>query len=276
MSKAGSIRNLQLFIEGLCLFAFSGALFYITASGRYLAYVTPRMAPYLYFTALVTALWGGASFLGRAKPLYRVRTSHLFTLLLPLSLFFLPHSALASADLASGYSGGSAFTGAQTGDSSTTVVDNTPGGPESGSTPDEYATGGLVKLDTKPPPGLDEKGKHILVSDDAFYLWIEELFKKTTAYEGYTITLTGYVLKDPELFGEQEFVPARLAMVCCSADLTPVGLICLYENVSELTEGEWVTVEGEVIMGTFMGTPEPQVRVTKITPAQPVEGYIYP
>ena len=275
MPKAGSIRNLQLFMEGLCLFAFSGALFYITASGRYLAYVTPRMAPYLYFTALVTALWGGASFLGKAKPLYRIRTNHLFTLILPFSLLFLPHTALASADLASGYSGGSAFTGTQTGDS-TAVPDYTPGSSEAGSTPDGNTSGGLVKLDTKPPPGLDAEAKHILVGDDVFYLWIEELFKKTTAYEGYTITLTGYVLKDPELFGEKEFVPARLAMACCSADLTPVGLICLYEDVSELTEGEWVTVEGEVIMGTFMDTPEPQVRVTKITPAQPVEGYIYP
>lgn len=41
---------------------------------------------------------------------------------------------------------------------------------------------------------------------------------------GYTIVITGYLLKDPESFGKDEFAAARLAMTCCVADIAPAGV----------------------------------------------------
>ncbi|MDW2798023.1 TIGR03943 family protein [Clostridium boliviensis] len=99
-------------------------------------------------------------------------------------------------------------------------------------------------------------------------------------YEGYTITMTGYVLKDTKAYGENEFAVARLAMTCCVADLAPAGILCDYSQVKSLKEDSWITVEGTLNLNydDYDGHKyaDPLIMVTKITPAEKVEGYVYP
>ncbi|MPN48193.1 hypothetical protein SDC9_195798 [bioreactor metagenome] len=95
-------------------------------------------------------------------------------------------------------------------------------------------------------------------------------------YEGYNIFITGFVFNDTQYLAEGEFVPARLAMTCCVADLTPIGILCKYDDASKLKAGEWVTVEGVIHKEQNEGEDEPQITVTGITPAKEVPGYIYP
>lgn len=86
--------------------------------------------------------------------------------------------------------------------------------------------------------------------------------------------MTGSVFKVPEVLEDDEFVPARLMMTSCTADPEPVGLVCQYDKASDLEEDSWVTVEGTLFINQTYG--EPDLVVTKITPAKEVEGYVYP
>jgi putative membrane protein len=294
--------NPQIFLEFLCYSVFAGLMLYLAGSGKYLSYVTPRMAPYLYFTAIVMGIWAFAA-LGRLfRPQHKVRSAHCFVLVIPILLFLLPHNPMSASNLSGSYVGGSAFS-ASTGQSSygsssqqypsedsglnaatsmpaedpmksgtdTTggdsgMIDGQTGVPE-----DEYSTG---------LPGLDVTNKKITVSNDDFGMWFSEIYLNMQIYEGYTVVMTGFVFKDSDFLKEDEFVPARLMMTCCVADLAPAGLLCKYDKVSELETDSWVTVEGTLFIGEYEYNgqvyDDPQISVTKITPAEEVEGYVYP
>ena len=56
--------NSQALAEISCYLAFAGAMLYLVRSGRYLSYVTPKLAPYLCFSAAVMVVWALSS-LGR-------------------------------------------------------------------------------------------------------------------------------------------------------------------------------------------------------------------
>lgn len=296
MKTQAKAFNPQVFLEFLCYSVFAGLMLYLVSSGKYLTYVTPRMKPYLYFTAIVMGIWALAA-LGRLfRPQHRVRSMHCFMLALPILLLLLPHTPLSASELAGNYISWNVFP-SQSGKSSY-------GSPQKQSPSGDYgynATADIPAEDpsgggnapgddpsaTAPPEngytaylnGLDAVNKKITVSNDDFGLWLSEIYFNMEKYEGYTIVITGFVFKDPEIFKEDEFVPARLMMSCCVADLSPVGLRCKYDKASELKAESWVTVEGNLFMGQYEyeGTnyDDPQIAVTKTTPAEAVEDYVY-
>jgi putative membrane protein len=272
------VFNAQAFLESACCFSFSVLTLYLVTSGQYLAYVTPRMKPYLYFTAAVLLLWSGAG-LGRLLvPQYKTRSFHCFVLAAPILLLLLPHGPLGTSDLsytlARGGSRGSTFEAAGT------LADQPDDAGRPGisdisdisdiSEKNDFPSGGSTALS-----GLDTSGKTITVSNGEFYQWIEEIFMNPDKYVGYTVKMTGFILKDPELLQPDEFVPARLVMSCCVADLLPFGMICKYEKTEDLQKDTWVTVEGVIRITEENGYREPQARITAITPAAAVEEYIY-
>ncbi|WP_148134716.1 TIGR03943 family putative permease subunit [Candidatus Formimonas warabiya] len=292
--------NPQIFLEFVCYSVFGGFIFYLVRSGEYLSYVTPRMKPYLYFTAIVMLVWACVGLSRLFRPQYKIRSAHCFVLTILILFLLLPHSPLSTADLTANYTGGSAFSqGTLT---NKQMPSNNPKGSPSSSTPAPTESNANTPVTAQPndnisdstdstPPntqsaatddpeaglsGLDAENKKITVDNDEFYPWIAEVYTNMAKYESYTISITGFVFKDPEYFAENEFVPARLAMTCCTADLAPLGMLCKYDKVSELKADSWVTVEGVIHKGQYEGEDEPQITVTKITPAQEVEGYIYP
>lgn len=129
------------------------------------------------------------------------------------------------------------------------------------------------------PPGLDAVNKKIVVSNDAYGAWLYELYVNMDRYVGYRIFMTGFVFKDPAFMKDNEFVPARLMMSCCVADVSPCGLLCQYDKASELKADTWVTVEGTLRKAEMSYDGQTyediQIAVTKITPADKVEGYVY-
>lgn len=277
--------NLQVFLECLWHSIFAGAMIYLVVSGKYLSYVTPRMEPYLYFTAIVMLIWTCAGIYRLFYPQYRVRSAHCFVLILPILFLLLPHSSLSTADISNKYISGNAFTdlsGQSSNDitnkqvpsvnnSTNKFTDELTETIDSYTQPDVSDDGYIVDL-----PGLDEKNKTITVDDDYFYPWMSEIFLNMEKYDGYQISITGFVFKDPELMADNEFVPARLAMACCVADLMPLGMLCQYDKASELKLESWVTVEGIIHIGKYMDYDDPQITVTKVSPAEEVPGYIYP
>lgn len=289
--------NPQIFLEILCYSVFAGLMLYLVSSGKYLSYVTPRMEPYLYFTAIVMGIWALVGLGSLFRPQHKVRSAHCFVLAIPILLLLLPHSPLSTSDLSGNYIGGSTFSG-QSGQSlyGAPQKQSSSGGSgfnaSTGIPTENPAEGSTEPADdpsaTTPPEdgystdlsGLDVANKKITVSNDDFGMWLSEIYVNLEKYEGYTVVMTGFVFKDSETLKEDEFVPARLMMACCVADLAPAGLLCKYDKVSELKADSWVTVEGTLFIGQYeydgVNYDEPQVAVTKITPAEEVEGYVYP
>ncbi|AFQ42568.1 TIGR03943 family putative permease subunit [Desulfosporosinus meridiei] len=284
--------NPQIFLEFLCYSAFGGLMFFLVRSGKYLSYVTPRMEPYLYFTAIVMGIWACAG-LGRLfRPQYKVRFAHCLVLVIPILLLLLPHTPLSAADLSGKYTGGNAFSGfkAATGLLTADPPRNSPA----------LAVDKSIVADDFPPvvtplpdnpsdsreeystdlPGLDVKKKKITIANEDFGVWISELYGNMERYKGYTVLITGFVFKGSEMLQADEFVSARLMMTCCTADLAPVGLLCSYDKAAELKTDSWVTVEGTLFIGKHIynnvAYDDPQISVTKITPAAEVKGYVTP
>lgn len=263
--------NKQALLEALCCAGFGGVLLHSLYSGTYLNYVTPRMLPWLLLADAVLFLWTIGA-LGRLlQPQHRVRTAHCLVLLLPALLLLVPQGSYAGNQLTSGYGGSGAFVRNGTPSSAAAVIATpaiTAPGSEMPSPTAETVFSGLS--------GLDAANRTITISDDEFYPWLVELYANTDRYLGYTITMTGFVFRDENTFAPGQFVPARLAMTCCAADLTPVGMLCKYEKAASLETDSWIMVEGTLFIGEFDGQEEPQIQVTKVIPAQEVPGYIYP
>lgn len=293
--------NPQSFLQFVCYSLFGGLMFYLASSGAYLSYVTPRMKPYLYFTATVMLIWACMELFRLFRPQHRIRSAHCFVLAIPILFLLLPHAPLSTADLTANYTRGSgANQGALKKTNEQIPSNNNRADSSTTPAPTENKTNSSVapQPDANAPDstnsaspsmqsaftddaeaglsGLDAANKKITVGNDEFYPWIAEFYTNMDKYEGYTISITGFVFKDEESLAENEFVPARLAMVCCAADLAPLGMLCKYDKASELKADSWVTVEGVIHKGQYEGRDEPQIAVTKITPAEEVEGYVYP
>ena len=290
--------NYQIFLEFLSYCFFGGLMLQLVISGKYLSYVTPRMEPYLYFTAMVMLLWAGVDLFKIFRPQHKVRTAHCFVLVIPILLIFLPHRPLGSSDFSGVYMGGNNLS-EQSGQHSAAQKQE----PSANSNVDNNISipaENPVQNDVKPAedmlptdsiefadpdkqidlPGLDEANKRITVYNDDFGTWIFELYENMEKYKGYTIVITGFVYKDPETLNEDEFVSGRLMMTCCVADLSLTGVVCKYDRASQLEQESWVTVEGTLFIGEYefdgQKYNEPQIEVTKVVPAEAVEGYVYP
>jgi putative membrane protein len=271
--KAG-LLNWQALSETLCFLAFAALTLYLTISGAYLSYVTPRMAPYLYLTSFVMLVWA-VSGLGRLfHPAHNIRLAHCLVLLIPIVLLLLPHGSVG-ADASAGYLDGGTLAGAS--DGLPAAAAQTPASPV-GTT----ASGENTDLSQNESsgaqngPALSEDGS-IHVSDEMFYPWLSEIFGSPDAYEGVPITLKGFVFRDPEIMSDSEFVPARMLMYCCAADVTPCGMLCEYSKASELEVGAWVTVTGVIHVGEYQGEKQPVILANEVSAAEkPDEEYVYP
>lgn len=117
----------------------------------------------------------------------------------------------------------------------------------------------------------------VQVSDDQFYGWNSEIFTNMKRYDGVKITIKGFVYKDPQTMGRGQFVPARMLMYCCAADVCPCGLLCSYDKADTLQDNSWVTVTGVIHIGQYQGKASPVISVTSVSAAQaPQDEYVYP
>ncbi len=267
--------NTQVLLEMLSYVSFGICILYLLCTGSYLTYVTPRLQPYLWFTAGVMLIWAGIEISQLFRPQYRQRGLHCLVLLIPVMFFLLPHSALSTADISTSASGG-AITYPSSNNTVAANADDTEKSTASTTAlPDEIQTSmqqDVGRLLT----GINPEQKSINIGTDDFCAWVDELYMNTALYEGYTVTLSGYVYKNSQYLSDTEFAAARLAMTCCTADLMPYGLVCTYEQASTLEADTWVTVVGILHNGEKDGQDEPQVAVTQITPTDEIPGYVYP
>ena len=239
----------QAITECICEMVGGGLLLWMACSGGCLNYTAPRLRPFLFIGSAILLLMGGFTVPQIKRMQHRNHTAHCLLLMIPILLLLLPHSTTQSVSPSV----------ARTSIPQTSHI---------------YTT--AASSTTTQLAGLDTAHRRITISNQDFFPWLLELNDQLNHYAGYTVTVTGYVLKNSSGIGTGEFVPARLAMTCCTADLTPMGLLCKYAKASALKENTWVTVEGTLCKGTYQGSPDPELLVTRVKPAQAVSGYIYP
>ena len=288
--------NPQAALETVCFTMFAGLLFYLVGSGKYLNYVTPKMAPYLCFTAVVMLIWVGSRFRQIFRPQYKTRAAHCFVLVIPVLLLLLPLGTISSSSLSSGYSATLNGTGGtspaalpQTADSENSSASEGSSSQSASSQANPSSSGSSAASSTGEGDGTSgdsllkqyglslSKDGSIEVSDEQFYPWLSEIYSNMDQYEGTVITVKGFVYEDLGTMGKNQFVPARMLMYCCAADLVPCGILCEYDKLSELKIGAWVTVTGTIHIKDEQGERQPIVTVTGISPAkQPNEAYVYP
>lgn len=95
--------NFQALTECLCYLLFAWLLFWLTFSGQYLNYVTPRMKPYLYGMSALMLLWAGLSGRHLLIPRYRARLARSLVLALPMMLLAVRPPALGGSSMVKTY-----------------------------------------------------------------------------------------------------------------------------------------------------------------------------
>lgn len=259
--KKGKGLNLQALTECVCYLAFAAFLFYLVRSGQYLNYVTPRMKPYLYGMSVLMLLWMAEKGRFLLEPVYQVNLARCMIFLIPMLLIMMPSAQGNSSDMM-GYYGNQNY-----------KTNNTSENQYLDKAEDEAA----LKQSTPwyELTGMDEASKTIQISDEDYYTWMYELSNSYEKYAGWTVSIKGFVYRDPELENSCDFAVVRLAMWCCAADLSPMGFLVYSDEASEFPDDTWVTVTGT--LGITEDGNSITLQAQKIEAAEkPEEEYIYP
>lgn len=117
----------------------------------------------------------------------------------------------------------------------------------------------------------EDKNTIVLNSDNYTKIY-PNIIENPNEFKGKKIKTEGLIYKPKEI-NNNEFTIAREVMSCCVADVQIVGLMCQYDNLVDLKENEWVSVEG--VMDVKDNKPVINVKeVIKLE--KPKNSYIYP
>jgi uncharacterized repeat protein (TIGR03943 family) len=116
----------------------------------------------------------------------------------------------------------------------------------------------------------------ILVKEDAFLEIITAIDLFMQRFAGKTIQVEGFVYR-PEGIGPNEFVVARMAMDCCSADATPYGFLVERADASAFAEDTWVRVTGAIGIVPWDGFDIVKIEADSLEAIDsPDTPYVYP
>jgi len=91
----------------------------------------------------------------------------------------------------------------------------------------------------------DLKADVVEIKPEDFGIWYIDALDNEERYKGKVVEFTAMVLKSPE-FPKNYFVPGRMAMTCCEADMTFLGFICKAREARLLETGKWVRVRAKM------------------------------
>ncbi len=109
-----------------------------------------------------------------------------------------------------------------------------------------------------------------------FSVYYEDININLLKYQGKTIKLSGFVLKEKD-FLENQLVISRFFITHCVADASIIGFLTEMPEAANLEEDTWIEAEGKIDIGEYNGVELPIIKVEKWEKIQePVEPYIYP
>ncbi len=269
MERLNSL-NTAVALKIVVLLGFAAFFCMTVLSGVVRLYVHPRIIPFMLFAVgamLVMALLLCRELFSPAQT--GGFWSLLFFVLPLLMALAIPPKALDSA---------SGTTGTVQLISNAAAVGNASSEPAPASVAEAAGSSGqpLPQIGLKKPDIALQDGVLVLTSEN-FYAGLCAVYDHFDDYKGTPVSLVGAVFKDEESFAANQFVPARLMMVCCAADMQPAGLLCLYDGAPQLAVDSWVRVDGVIGETTFAGETIPCILAKDVTAAEtPPEPYIYP
>lgn len=96
----------------------------------------------------------------------------------------------------------------------------------------------------------DLKADTLTLDNEGYGVWYIDSMDHLERYIGKTVVFPALVMK-PKKFPAGYFIPGRMAMTCCAADMAFIGYACRYDRVDELKEKQWVTVTAKVCREHF-------------------------
>ena len=84
-----------------------------------------------------------------------------------------------------------------------------------------------------------------VIAPEDFGIWYIDCMDKPDRYRGKVVEFTGMVMKSNK-FPKNYFVPGRMAMTCCEADMTFLGFMCKWKDAEKYKTKEWVKVRAKV------------------------------
>ncbi len=119
----------------------------------------------------------------------------------------------------------------------------------------------------------------IELNSDNYTKIISDIEQNPEKYIGKKIKLEGFVYRDPQ-FDEDEFVIARMYMLCCAADAQVTGLMCRWDKSTIVRDEQWIVAEGVLMCEDYEidgGTSRiPVIQLSKVTKLKtPENQYIY-
>ena len=269
--------NIDAAFKVAVLLGFALFFFLIIQSGQVLKYVHPRNVPFIKFAVIAMVLIS-LFFIPEVFKPQRVKVSSipLLFFILPLIMAFLLPTQSFNSDYISygdlklqGNSGN---------------VDN-PEIKTEYSEEDEYnediyideysaaENKNIIESNRNELQLIDET---IIMDNDNYVRWIQEIYDNIEKYNGKKIQVSGFVFKE-EQFEDNEFVSARMMMVCCAADMQPIGFLVRYDNAAELNVDTWIRVYGTIAKGEFNGNAIPVIEADKVENTEKPEfDYVYP
>lgn len=116
----------------------------------------------------------------------------------------------------------------------------------------------------------------ITIGESGFIETISALDFYMNPFIGKKAEISGFVYREDDM-AENQFVVARFALQCCSADAFPFGLLIESSMGRELPKDTWVRITGTLGSGAYNGNELLKIDASKIEriPA-PASPYIYP
>lgn len=118
----------------------------------------------------------------------------------------------------------------------------------------------------------DMTAEVIEIAPEDYGIWYIDTMDKPDRYRGKVVEFTAMVLKSPN-FPKNYFVPGRMAMTCCEADMTFLGYICKAREARKLETKEWVRVRARIEYEEwpdYQGTG-PVLYAETVEPAEPIK-----
>ncbi len=111
----------------------------------------------------------------------------------------------------------------------------------------------------------------IEVTNQDYGIWFLDASENPDRYDGKTVRFTAMIHKQKTL-PKDSFVPGRMAMTCCEADMVFLGYLCHFPEAYKWADKTWVTITAR-IRKEFVkqyGEEGPVLYAEKLEPAQPV------
>ena len=109
----------------------------------------------------------------------------------------------------------------------------------------EYGEDDVEYDDIEDPLPFDKDAMNIRIEDKDFALWYRDLSEELDSYNAKVVTFKGQVVVDKTV-PENCFIVGRPLMTCCVDDIRFAGLICEWENASQLVSRDWVMITASI------------------------------